>query len=700
MLTSHGVSKNSEGDISIPHFFKTELLDVLSQRGKELNVKFEVMTRQTLGEALNSGCRILCLGSENVSKEGLVVEDSNCRPALISYEELKQLFHDGYARRHKLESDDFASSDKRLELVILASRNDSKFAKWLVEEAHVPHVIYFEFKDVEGGSTASKDKSNIFKRKLYEHTYQNKFVQLFLNELIFEKTVAQSYQNAIRDTIDVLSYSFFGIEGENEITDYLGNGAILLPESDSHAVSFYGSGEFQLQSGKIEDLSFQRFPTNIHKTITPFFGRANDFSQIIQILLDESVCNKGFLHVSGEEGVGKTRLLLEIGWHLVQRHIFPNGVFYLPLRKISKVNMYQLIGRISQSLGKNSDRNHANFFRDKKMLLILDDFDVFYSNDVEFPSLILKMIKKYKIPTIITTTEFQMRETIDIEAQTMMKQFLESKSKIESEYVARTYSLKRLAQDHIANMVVSLTSTSYEKGISHQEALANPTMAKIRGVPARVIELLQTKKISHQGSALEILPYYTLFLDFQKRYYHYFKTGNDLPEIERKMFALLISRHSHLFKEEAEKMNNMAPLVRPTKPKASVTFPTSEHQEEEAKSKKKSSRVKSFAKVPTHRVEEQKLESSEKNTEAENVLPVIQSQDSKERIEEKSESPPDAKNKKKNKHIKAFAKVPTHRVEEDHSESNLEIVNPMPVIQSQDSKEEKGDFAPATGENL
>ena len=544
------IQKDYNPQITIPLFFKSELLDVLSKREKVLNIKFEILTKQSLEEALNSGCRILYLGIEIASEEGIIAEDSRSKPVFIPREELKQLFAESKAKRESLFLDNLTATEHKIEVLILDSRNSPKLAQYFAEELKIPHVIFFEFE------TAKKLD---YKRRLYEKVYCSKFTQFFLNELVSGKSVKKSYDNAVRDTLGCLSYSFFDLAEEKEVMQYLGKGAVLIPEdlsieNELQNKNLFGTGEFILQSGKIEDLSLQRFFTNVHKSSVPFFGRAKEMSQIVEFLMNDPEKMNGFLKITGEEGVGKTRLVLEVGWYLVQRHMFPHGIFYIPLRKLKKMNIYELIEKTSQKIGFGSDKNYANFFRNKKMLLILDDFDILYSGEIEIPSLVLTMIKRYKTPVIAVTTKFEPKETSDHAIQSFQKQFLEIQSRIESEFVAKSITLKRLEPNHIANIILSLTSTSFKGELSYDDALMNPLLLRAKGLPGRVVQLINENKLIHKGVHLNMFSYYLPFQDLNKRYRHYFKTGRDFPETERKIFALSISRHSRYFKEEAEKM--------------------------------------------------------------------------------------------------------------------------------------------------
>lgn len=529
---------------TIPTFFKQDLLETLGERGKALNIKFEILTKTNLTEAIDTGCRILYLGSEVVHPKGIIVEDSKGKAELMKYEDFKTLFIDSKIKRKQASV--FGRSvynDKNIDMVIVGSKNDSTLAEYLIEELQVPHVIYFKFTD-----GISQDS---FHNKLFEVEYITKFVQFFLNELISSKTVQESFDTAIRDSVDCLADSFFNGD-ENQVKAFLGEGAILLPaieedEANCHDKKFFGIDDFELSNGKIEDISTVKVPSNVDKNITPFFGRVQEMNEVIEhILLEEP---SGFMKILGDQGVGKTRFVLEIAYYLVQRNAFPDGVFYVPLRKLKSMNFFDLLERTlnSGSLGDSMDKNIKNFFRNKKMLLIFDDFDVFYSDQIiEFPALIFNILKRAKIPILLTCTNYN-RKYMSQAMEKSWKHYKEEQSKIEPEYIGVTWHLKRLEDEHIARMLISLTSTHID-GISFEEALDHQGLTPVRGVPARLIHELREKRILYKNRPLEINPYFRQFLNLDKRYGNLLKMSEETMRTEKDFF-LNISRHSSAYDE-------------------------------------------------------------------------------------------------------------------------------------------------------
>ena len=78
----------------------------------------------------------------------------------------------------------------------------------------------------------------------------------------------------------------------------------------------------------------------------------------------------------GPGGTGKTRLSLQVAQEMLDQ--FPNGVYFVPLADDTDVN--QLISRVAQYIevregGRPLLENVKDYLRDKRMLLVLDNFE-------------------------------------------------------------------------------------------------------------------------------------------------------------------------------------------------------------------------------------------------------------------------------------------------------------------------------------
>ncbi len=109
---------------------------------------------------------------------------------------------------------------------------------------------------------------------------------------------------------------------------------------------------------------------------TPFWGRKAELRQINDLILDPA---RRLLTVVGPGGIGKTRLCIEAARELAATGEFPDGIFFLALA--SAETRTALISALATEIGVPLRKQQEilpqvlNFLRDKRMLLVLDDFE-------------------------------------------------------------------------------------------------------------------------------------------------------------------------------------------------------------------------------------------------------------------------------------------------------------------------------------
>ncbi len=106
---------------------------------------------------------------------------------------------------------------------------------------------------------------------------------------------------------------------------------------------------------------------------TPFIGRKKQLAAIKEILMDPQT---RLVTLMGPGGTGKTRLSLQVAQELLDH--FPNGVYFVPLADDTDAS--QFISRVAQQLevregGRPLLENVKDYLRDKRMLLVLDNFE-------------------------------------------------------------------------------------------------------------------------------------------------------------------------------------------------------------------------------------------------------------------------------------------------------------------------------------
>jgi predicted ATPase/class 3 adenylate cyclase len=112
---------------------------------------------------------------------------------------------------------------------------------------------------------------------------------------------------------------------------------------------------------------------NLPAQPTPFIGRKTQIGAIKKLLLDPDV---RLVTLLGPGGTGKTRLSLQVAQELPDS--FPQGEFFVPLAE--DTDAHQLIARVAQQLevreaGRPLLENVKDYLRDKRLLLILDNFE-------------------------------------------------------------------------------------------------------------------------------------------------------------------------------------------------------------------------------------------------------------------------------------------------------------------------------------
>ncbi len=114
------------------------------------------------------------------------------------------------------------------------------------------------------------------------------------------------------------------------------------------------------------------FPTQF----TPFWGRKQELRQINDLILDPA---HRLLTIVGPGGIGKTRLCIEAAREFSATGEFCDGIFFLDMAPAE--SRTALVTAIATGIGVPLRKQHEiltqllDFLRDKRMLLVLDDFE-------------------------------------------------------------------------------------------------------------------------------------------------------------------------------------------------------------------------------------------------------------------------------------------------------------------------------------
>lgn len=140
-------------------------------------------------------------------------------------------------------------------------------------------------------------------------------------------------------------------------------------------------------------------PHNMPRYASKFIGRNNELEAISKHLQDDNV---RLLSILGTGGMGKTRLAVEIGQHLLQN--FPDGVCFISLGATTTTDeafltaMWQAVASLNDGF---AEVDTFAALHDKRMLLIFDNFE---QSRAQTP-LIVDLLAKTTHPKILITSQ-------------------------------------------------------------------------------------------------------------------------------------------------------------------------------------------------------------------------------------------------------------------------------------------------------
>lgn len=118
-------------------------------------------------------------------------------------------------------------------------------------------------------------------------------------------------------------------------------------------------------------------PNNLPPDPTPFIGREDELCRIAAFLDDPGT---RLVTIIGPGGIGKTRLALAAAASMLSKSPFADGVYFVSLAPVAELEA--MLSLIAETVGYplQSDRRTAaqqliDYFRQKSMLLVLDNFE-------------------------------------------------------------------------------------------------------------------------------------------------------------------------------------------------------------------------------------------------------------------------------------------------------------------------------------
>ena len=417
-----------------------------------------------------------------------------------------------------------APQEMRLfDVLILAMEYEESIAKLFIELKVPPHIIAFKF---------NKPHDSTFRDKIYQDTYMEYFCMNFYNELVLQKSILEAFNNAKVKAFVSLKTKFFYGQSDVNFNEIIGQGPVLLPEEIDHNEVLFHPQRFRLENGVVEDLSSSQCLTNIKKIMTPFTGRNKELYEISQKLSKQVK----FIEVTGSEGVGKTMFALQAGFSAVSNGLFSDGVFYVPLKKvIENIDAkYQVKDLLKEIFGVEPVKEvMQGYFRNKKMLLLFDNFELYKADLIEFPPHFLMTLREQEISTVIITNKSGPGPSVTKEIEEKLRKNLTLKrSKQTCEEIfgeAYQINLKRFSEKELALIIESLVDNKQSKD-SLENLSESPIVKQANGSAKYVVEkLLKGEFKVNKNTVLQVDGVYLEDLQFEMGYFEAENNVNMIP---------------------------------------------------------------------------------------------------------------------------------------------------------------------------
>lgn len=366
------------------HFseFKDDLVKTLVEDNRVIYLSFEIGKWKNLVSQIEHGCRILHISTAMPKIDALVLENDDFTADVLTFEYIKSQLQN----IHQLRS---------IELIVLACPFSLELGKFLQSELDVPNVICFDYEEF------SMLKYLTQLQIMFEKAIEEFCIQ-FYHHLIEGKTVHSSWSLSKQHSDDFITnekalFDHLCAKNSDIHNLYQGKGPVLLGEGEKALFTDtrrpFGSEVF-LDFGMPLNLSSKKPPTNIERKVNSFVGMYKSVFEILRLLK-----NDGIVHVVGQKGIGKTKLVQHIGLFLNGRKHYKQGIFYVELK--GNYNLENFISLLKKE-GLLLLSDEFNSLKDKDILLIIDDCDsILRDFAVPFISLIEKLHGECKIHLII-----------------------------------------------------------------------------------------------------------------------------------------------------------------------------------------------------------------------------------------------------------------------------------------------------------
>jgi hypothetical protein len=374
--------------------FFSNINNVLLQADKKITVYYDIFTKTFFDRLFREkgGCKVLVIDNEFSNEEGMYLEGENLQSVWMSKAEITEIC---------TERGDYLN----VGLIIIMNSNGYPMFKFLTQ-TNTKYMIYFDFSQIE------LSVNNLFKAFLIEEC-KSLFLSNFLNELVKNRPIQNSFEIAKRDTLESLSHKLMKeyfvsdieitnyrvISTPNQFTEleYLLSEAINLKMNPKSACM-----ECELKPGVLTNKSAKKLSSCFFFK-DPIIAKDTEIRQLYELFQKNN-----FVNVHGARGVGKTHLVKSLMNEIIMRDLYPDGVYFFKLKELSGVNQKNnnIVEIMTLQLGDSFNQTMTTtYFEDRKMLLILDNYELVVSGAYRYPIYLLKELANHSIHTVFVTEE-------------------------------------------------------------------------------------------------------------------------------------------------------------------------------------------------------------------------------------------------------------------------------------------------------
>jgi serine/threonine protein kinase/tetratricopeptide (TPR) repeat protein len=161
-----------------------------------------------------------------------------------------------------------------------------------------------------------------------------------------------------------------------------------------------------------------RIKHNLPAQTTPFVGREREMEELLRLVQPASKSSPRLVNVIAPGGMGKSRLSLEAAQTLLEQPVeitpFPDGIYFVSLAPITTSDripqaIADVVGYAIQNDGRQLHEQIATFLAERRILLILDNFE----HLIEGTPLVSRLLTAAPHLTILITS----RERLNLSAE-------------------------------------------------------------------------------------------------------------------------------------------------------------------------------------------------------------------------------------------------------------------------------------------